>query len=508
MKEHLCGTIPAAAKNMASSSGKLVVRRGCLCVASECEHGSEGCRKSLPPGAHANAKYCSGCIRPMHRYASAQVKVNQKAAMGALARQVEGSVCKGQQESGKLSLLVKKQYVPDLNPDEWHSVAQAVLQHRHLDEDTQLELGFIRVVGGVRELYAPHLPGTTPHPNDAVTQTKLSNADAAEEQYSSFQLVSGYKRLKQNGIPFKWNNTAQALGLAYTRLMDGWMGEDEYYLHATSVLVSGCEASGVPRALSFTTATPVNHSLAYHRKDQFFPGDSELVYADISTGAAQRKWWLARACDRIREWALDFQLFQLISFGGALEEEGLAISNSPLARWIRVRAPTDLPLADGGDGRSADELEKWQQHVVNVVEQVEIEVGIRVSKIATHKTVRGAKQEIADNALRRLGGVHPPYGQIPHIDLSRGEVQLTTALTASCVPTLVYQGEATMPLRELASKVGRSVSQVMGDGWSDYRMLCLPRHILVEGLRRACDEDLESGDVIIMRGGIVHARPY
>ena len=106
------------------------------------------------------------------------------------------------------------------------------------------------------------------------------------------------------------------------------------------------------------------------------------------------------------------------------------------------------------------------------------------------------------------GGVHPPYGQIPHIDLSRGEVQLTTALTESCVPTLVYQGEAMVTVQELASNVGRSVSHVMGDGWSDYRMLCLPRQTLLDGLRRACDEDLGCGDVIVMRGGIVHARPY
>lgn len=496
----------------ASSAGVVVVvadaqGRPCMCVAPECGHDETGCSTHLGVKAHANAKYCKDCVAPMHRLKTTEKAKAKGAIVAAAPMAASMNRQQGREEAGLLNVVVKKAVVKcGVDSAKWSQFAQWVLDADMGDDVKQRQVGMVKVVGGVRELYAPHLPGCVAHAHDNVVGETVDGT-VEDGIYSSFQLVNGFKRRRYNDDEkFNWDTTERALAESYTQLMDSWMGPDGFFLHATSVLVSNSIGSSLPRALVFTTATPANHSQAYRRGDQTFPCDMELVYADLATGAQNRKAWLDEACSKLRQWAVDLKLFGLISFESVTHANGQKISNSPLARWMNSRGTSDIGTEFGGDGRSAKQLAKWRNTIVNTIESLEYELGLRM---ALPNNVHKCKSKVAGDALRTLGGRHPPYGQLPHIDLGQGEIQLTTSLTSATAPTLVYQGQGHVSISEMATRVGRSAAQVMGDGFSDYRQLCLPRDVLVEGLHPPCGVDtLDSGDVIIMRGGIVHARPY
>ena len=100
----------------------------------------------------------------------------------------------------------------------------------------------------------------------------------------------------------------------------------------------------------------------------------------------------------------------------------------------------------------------------------------------------------------------PAYGQIPHIDLTTGEIQIGVALTASS-PTLIYQDTQNYSLARLAGEVGIPAEQLADAPEAAMRQLLLPRSVLIAGLKPACEGVMAAGDLIAMRGGVVHCRP-
>ena len=118
-----------------------------------------------------------------------------------------------------------------------------------------------------------------------------------------------------------------------------------------------------------------------------------------------------------------------------------------------------------------------------------------------------SQKKAAVIAAERAQQISPPaYGQIPHIDLTTGEVQIAVALTSSS-PTLIYQGIQDYPLAHLAAEVGIPTWDLADMPEAAMRQLLLPHSVLIADLKPACEGCMAEGDLIAMCGGVVHARP-
>ena len=194
------------------------------------------------------------------------------------------------------------------------------------------------------------------------------------------------------------------------------------------------------------------------------------IYAVYAETEALRATWLTTAIEQLKAWADDFIGFDLRGERRPSE---------------RLKA---FEYEHGGVVQKppAGALE----HVLEVVGPVEQMLGL-----------------VGSSAKRAKRNFAPAYGQVPHIDLFCDARQITLALTAKAVPTLVYQGSAQVRLAELAQLVGRPPAQLAWDNVSSFRQLTLARETLLSGLLPAVSSELDVGDAIIMRGGVVHARP-
>ena len=151
-------------------------------------------------------------------------------------------------------------------------------------------------------------------------------------------------------------------------------------------------------------------------------------------------------------------------------------------------------------------MKQWRKRMEQQLEALELRLGLRTVLQGTQLSATAL--QTAKSAGERMLGALPIYGQMPHIDLSSNELQLSTALTDKCKPTLVYQGEAQVSLEEYAECMGLSKSKSMDHESHCFKQLLLERSVLLKGLRPACDiKELDRGDALIMRGGVVHARP-
>jgi hypothetical protein len=122
-----------------------------------------------------------------------------------------------------------------------------------------------------------------------------------------------------------------------------------------------------------------------------------------------------------------------------------------------------------------------------------------------NSNIRAKVMRIEEEKLRSQKSL-PAYGQIPHIDLCTGEIQIGVALTPS-EPTIIYQGEQHYTLAQLASEVGIAIETLADSPEAAMRQLLLERNVLVDGMKPAGEGCMAVGDVIAMRGGVVHARP-
>ena len=377
-------------------------------------------------------------------------------------------------------------------------LAEVLVTSPHCTQVEQYRIGLVRL-SGVTEMYCPTLPNAMPSEFDRNMKTEQLDAKEAQGEGSKTCYTAlTYDRRWRTAKLRPWTEAyGQQLAQGYITYMDRWMGRDTYYLHCGSVLAMQMSSGGY-RAVHFCTATPVLHLECYNGMEQIYPSILEMHYAANAHSRQLRLEWLERAKGSLTAWANDFKMFGFLS-GPRLGDKA---GNSPLEFWRRSRARADVKEEDGGLGRSEEEMRRVYKAIDKALLAVEAEVGLRIEQAGT----KAVKARVRAECIRRIG--QRAWGQMPHIDVRTHEVQLATALTDNCAPTIVYQGADEYTLATLATQVGRECTYLAKDGYACFRQLLLEPELLMAGMQPATKKPLMAGDSIVLRGGVVHARPW